>query len=210
MWGWGELEEMATQAVRRQQPSTHWDSEAGSGAATEPSSRAAPVSWKELIAALGPGLVVCLADSECGGLITASQTGARYGYSQLSLYVLLIPVLAMAQELACRLGVVAGKGLTELARERYGNTMGYLACGLCVVVSAGAIITELRGVAAVGALWGVSPGASCAAAGALLVAVVSTGSYDTVEKVSLVMGACEVMFVGTMIMAGPRPREVFG
>ena len=41
----------------------------------------------------GPGLVVMLADSDAGSLITAAQSGAAWGYKLLLLQLVLIPIL---------------------------------------------------------------------------------------------------------------------
>ena len=51
----------------------------------------------------GPGLVVMLADTDVGSLITAAQSGARWGYSLLLLQILLVPILYVVQELTVRL-----------------------------------------------------------------------------------------------------------
>ena len=42
---------------------------------------------------LGPGLMVMLADTDAGSVITAAQSGARYGYQLILTQVVLIPVL---------------------------------------------------------------------------------------------------------------------
>ena len=59
---------------------------------------------------LGPGLVVMLADTDAGSLITAAQSGAVWGYSLLLLQLILVPILYIAQELTVRLGIVTGMG----------------------------------------------------------------------------------------------------
>jgi hypothetical protein len=70
----------------------------------------------ELLKVMGPGLMVCLADTDGPCLITAAQSGAEFGYSLVACQLVLIPILYMAQELTVRLGVITGKGLTELIR----------------------------------------------------------------------------------------------
>ena len=56
-------------------------------------------------AVAGPGLVVMLADTDAGSVITAAQSGAQWGYKLLALQLLLIPIhyLVMCfRERACR------------------------------------------------------------------------------------------------------------
>ena len=59
---------------------------------------------------LGPGLMVMLADTDAGSVITASQSGARWGYRLLALQVVLVPVLYLVMELTVRLGDRDGQG----------------------------------------------------------------------------------------------------
>ena len=40
----------------------------------------------------GPGLVVMLADTDAGSIITAAQSGAEWGYRLLLLQLILIPL----------------------------------------------------------------------------------------------------------------------
>ena len=68
----------------------------------------------------GPGLVVMLADTDAGSIITASQSGAQWGYRMVLPQVLLIPILYVVQEMTVRLGIITGKGHGFLIRELFG------------------------------------------------------------------------------------------
>jgi len=57
--------------------------------------------WRRLLFVAGPGLVVMLADTDAGSVITAAQSGAQWGYSLLLLQFLLIPILYLVQERRC-------------------------------------------------------------------------------------------------------------
>ena len=72
------------------------------------SNRVGGVSLARSIAIWGPGLVVMLADTDAGNIVTAAQSGAQWGYRLLPLVLLLIPMLFMVQELTVRLGVYSG------------------------------------------------------------------------------------------------------
>ena len=80
--------------------------------------------WARFALVVGPGLVVMLADTDAGSIITAAQSGAQWGYRLLLLQLVLIPVLFMVQELTVRLGIVSGKGHGELIRDHFGRQMG--------------------------------------------------------------------------------------
>ncbi|RUP13894.1 MAG: divalent metal cation transporter, partial [Methylobacterium sp.] len=105
--------------------------------------------------AAGPGLVVMLADTDVGSLITAAQSGARWGYSLLLLQILLVPILYVVQELTVRLGTATGRGHGALIRERYGPVWAWISYGGLVVAGIGAIVTEFSGIAGIGDLFGV-------------------------------------------------------
>src|SRR5271157_5611367 len=89
--------------------------------------------WARFALVLGPGLVVMLADTDAGSIITAAQSGAQWGYRLLLLQLILIPILFVVQELTVRLGIVSGKGHGELIRERYGSGWAWLSVGTLVL-----------------------------------------------------------------------------
>ena len=70
--------------------------------------------WARFVAVAGPGMVVMLADTDAGSVITAAQSGAQWGYKLLLLQLILAPILFVVQELTVRLGVVSGKGHGDL------------------------------------------------------------------------------------------------
>ena len=71
---------------------------------------ARPRSLLVVVASIGPGILVMLADTDAGNVVTAAQSGAQWGYRLLPLLLGLIPVLYMVQELAVRLGIFTGLG----------------------------------------------------------------------------------------------------
>lgn len=81
-------------------------------------SAAAPIPFnlRRFLVVAGPGLVVMLADTDAGSVITAAQSGAQWRYNLLLLQFILIPILYIVQELTVRLGVATGKGHAAPAR----------------------------------------------------------------------------------------------
>jgi Mn2+/Fe2+ NRAMP family transporter len=65
-------------------------------------------------AVFGPGLVVMLADTDVGSIITAGQSGVQYRYRLLLLQLVLAPILYVVQELTVRLGIFSGRGHGDL------------------------------------------------------------------------------------------------
>lgn len=151
----------------------------------------------------GPGLIVMLADTDAGCLITAAQSGAQWGYTMILPQILLIPILYMAQEMTVRLGIVTHKGHGELIRENFGTGWAWLSAGTLAVSAIGALLTEFIGVAGVGELFGISKWITVPIATILLVGIAFIGSYRRVEKIGVIIGSAELAFIIAIIMIHP-------
>jgi len=164
--------------------------------------------WKVFLAVLGPGLVVMLADTDVGSIVTAGQSGVRWGYKLLLLQVVLMPVVYVVQELTVRLGIFTGKGHCELIRERFGPAWAWVSVTGLGVAAAGALLTEFSGVAGVGDLLGVPRIISLTLAAGFLLVLVWTGSYRRVERIALGVGLCELAFLWIAYKAHPHAAEL--
>jgi Mn2+/Fe2+ NRAMP family transporter len=158
--------------------------------------------------ALGPGLMVMLADTDAGSIITAGQSGASWGYRLLLVELLLIPVLYIVMELTVRIGVTTGKGHAQLIREQFGSRWATLSVGALLVSVCGALVTEFAGIAGVGRLYGLPAGATVPAAALFLIVVVWTGSYRRIELIGIGLGLFELAFVVAAILARPSPHAL--
>ena len=155
------------------------------------------------LAVFGPGLVVMLADTDVGSVITAGQSGVQWGYRLLLLQVVLIPILYMVQELTVRLGVFTGRGHGELIRDTFGPFWGWVSAASLGVATVGALLTEFSGVAGVGELYGLPRAATLPIAAFALLAVVITGSYRRVERAAIAVGLFELAFFLVAFAAHP-------
>lgn len=152
----------------------------------------------------GPGILVTLADTDVGNIVTAAQSGAQWGYRLLGLVLVLIPLLYMLQELTVRLGIFTGLGLGELIRQRYGKFWSWCSVVGLAIATFGSLITEFTGVAAVGDLYGVSRTVALSMAATALFAVVLSGSYRRIEKIALIFGMFELSFFVVAWLAHPN------
>jgi len=160
------------------------------------------------MAVIGPGLLVMLADTDAGSIITAAQSGAQWGYKLLALQLILIPILFMVQELTLRLGLVTGRGHGELIRERFGKGWAWLSVSTLMLACLGAIVTQLSGMAGVAALFGVPAWAIMVAVVGLILLMVWTGSYRSIERIAVVFGLFELAFILVAWRAGPQVSEI--
>ena len=148
-----------------------------------------------MLAVAGPGLVVMLADTDAGSVVTAAQSGAQWGYRLLFLQVVLIPILFIVQELTVRLGIVTGQGHGLGIKTHFGPVWAWISVSTLLVACAGALVTELSGIASVGALVGVPVWLSMAMVVSGLVTTTFLGSYATVERIALAIGLFELVFL---------------
>ena len=168
----------------------------------------AAARMRTFFAVLGPGLVVMLADTDVGSIVTAGQSGVAWGYRLLLLQIILMPILYLVQELTVRLGVFTGKGHGELIREVFGARWAWVSVAGLGIASLGALLTEFSGVAAVSELFGAPRAASLALAVLFLLAVVFTGSYRHVERIAIALGLFECAFFWVAYAAEPQASEL--
>lgn len=161
--------------------------------------------WSRLgfLAAWGPGLVVMLADTDAGSLVTAAQSGAQWGYRMILPQMILMPILYVVQEMTVRLGVVTGRGHGALIREKFGRRWALLSASTLFVSAIGALITEFAGIAGVGQLFGISRWVTIPLATAFLLGLALTGSYGRVERIGIAVGLAELAFIPAMLMSHP-------
>lgn len=157
---------------------------------------------------LGPGLIVMLADTDAGSIITAAQSGAVWGYKLLALQFILMPILFIAQELTVRLGVTTGKGHGELIMQRFGKFWAWVSVSTLLVTCVGAMISEFSGLVGVGLLFGVPQSAVVILAIVLLSVLAWTGSYHSVERIAIAIGLFELVFFVVAWLAHPSLSEI--
>ncbi len=160
------------------------------------------------LAVWGPGVLVMLADTDAGNVVTAAQSGALWGYRLLGPLLLLIPMLYLVQELTVRLGVHTGRGHAELIRLRYGLGWALVAVAGLAVAAIGSLVTEMTGVAGIGELFGVSRSLTLPLAAAAILAIVGSGSYRRVERAAIVIGLFELAFFAVAWSARPSLAQI--
>jgi Mn2+/Fe2+ NRAMP family transporter len=160
------------------------------------------------LAVLGPGIVVMLADTEVGSIITASQSGVAWGYRLLLLQFILIPILYVVQELTVRLGIFTGKGHGELIRDTFGKGWAWLSAAGLAVATIGALLSEFSGVAGVGELYGIPRAVTLTLSVVFLLVVAFTGSYRRVERVAIGLGLFELVFFVIAFVSRPDAGQI--
>lgn len=156
-----------------------------------------------LLAVLGPGLLAGLSDDDPAGITTYSLLGADYGYRLLWVLGASTVALVLFQEVSARMGIVAGRGLAGLIRERYGLRVGLGAVLLLLVANLGTTAAEFAGIAASMNIAGVAKYVSVPIAAVLVSGLVLRGSFRRVQQVLLAMGSLLGAYVVSGFLAGP-------
>ncbi len=147
---------------------------------------------------LGPGIITSNVDNDAGGITTYSLAGANYGLSLLWSLIPITFVLVIVQEMGARMGVVSGKGLSDLIREKFGVKITFYLMILLTLTNLGNTIAEFAGIAASLEIFGVSKYLAVPLSILFLMWLAVKGTYRSVEKVFLT--AC--VFYVAYIVAG--------
>ncbi len=157
-----------------------------------------------ILSILGPGFITANVDNDAGGIYTYAYAGARFGYSLLWTIVPVAIALTFAQEIAARMGVVTGKGLSALIREEYGLRTAFFLMTALVVCNLGDVVSEFAGVASSMQLFGVSKYLSVPLALVGVWVLVVFGSYRRIEKIFVFLSFLYIAYIITAVLANPN------
>jgi NRAMP (natural resistance-associated macrophage protein)-like metal ion transporter len=156
------------------------------------------------LAVLGPGFITANVDNDSGGILTYSQAGAQFGYSLLWTMIPITLALIVVQEMCARMGVVTGKGLSDLIREEFGLRMTFVIMILLVVVNFGNVVAEFSGIAGSMQLFHVTKYISVPVCAFLVWFLVVKGDYKSVEKIFLVASVFYIAYIVAGVLSGPN------
>jgi NRAMP (natural resistance-associated macrophage protein)-like metal ion transporter len=151
---------------------------------------------------VGPGLITGAADDDPSGIGTYSQVGAAFGFGLLWTCLISLPLAAAVQETAARLGLVCGKGLATLIRERFPKPVLYMALALVVGANSFNIGADLRSMgAAMRLIVPVPPVVSIAAMTLVLLVLEIFVSYATYSKILRFLCLSLLAYIGVLFVA---------
>jgi len=162
--------------------------------------------WKTLavfFALFGPGIITSNVDNDAGGITTYSLAGSEYGLSLLWTLIPITLALIVIQEMCARMGVVSGKGLSDLIRERFGARATFYLMIALFLTNLGNTISEFAGVAASLEIFGVSKYLSVPLSAFFVWWLVVKGSYKSVEKAFLVACLFYISYIVSGFMVKP-------
>jgi Mn2+/Fe2+ NRAMP family transporter len=167
--------------------------------------------WKTLavfFALFGPGIITSNVDNDAGGITTYSLAGSEFGLSLLWTLIPITLALIVIQEMCARMGVVSGKGLSDLIRERFGARATFYLMIALFLTNLGNSVSNFAGVAASMEIFGVSKYLSVPLSAFFVWWLVVKGSYKSVEKAFLVACLFYISYIVSGFMVNPDWGEI--
>jgi manganese transport protein len=169
-------------------------------------------AWKRMLRFAGPGLLVSVGYMDPGNWATDIEAGSRYGMSLLFVVVLSSLAAIVLQTLSLRLGLVTGRDLAQMSRDRYGPRtvkaqwvlaeIAIIACDVAEVLGCALAFKLLLGVP----LWA---GVLLTALDTVIVLGLKGKGFRQLEAIILgLVGTIGVCFLAQMILIKPDAGEV--
>jgi len=163
--------------------------------------------WKGFLlflSVMGPGIITANIDNDASGITTYSVAGARFGYSLLWTLIPTTVALVVIQEMIARMGVITGKGLSDLIRENYGVKAAFFMMLGLLVANFGNTVANMAGWAASMEVLGLSKYVMVPVGAVSIWILVTKGSYRFVEKILLFACLLYFGYVISGLMAKPE------
>ena len=160
------------------------------------------------LAILGPGIITGSVDNDAGGITVYSVAGATYGYGLIWTLIPSFVVLLVIQEMNARMGIVTGKGLSDLIRENAGLKLTFFIFIGLLLSNIGNTTTEFAGVAGSMEIFGVSKYISVPLVAIMVWFLVVKGTYKIAERIFLIFSVSLLTYVVSALMSRPHWAEI--
>lgn len=156
------------------------------------------------LSVMGPGIITANVDNDAGGITTYSLAGSQFGYNLLWTFIPMIIALAVIQEMGVRMGIVSGKGLADLIREKVGIKFTFLMMVALLLANFGNVLAEFSGIAVSAGIFGVPRFVALPVAALFVWLLVVKGNYKSVEKVFLLASSLYLSYIVAGYLAEPN------
>ena len=157
---------------------------------------------------VGPGIITANVDNDAGGIATFSLSGAHFGYSMLWALIPITISLIVVQEMCSRMGVITGKGLSDLIRENFGVRVTFFIMIGLVFANIATTISEFAGIAAASEIFGISKYIAVPICVLIIIFIIIKFDYKKVEKFFFFLVFFYLAYVASGIMSNPDWGEV--
>ncbi|EQB63660.1 MAG: Nramp family metal ion transport protein [candidate division Zixibacteria bacterium RBG-1] len=169
--------------------------------------------WKKILiflSIMGPGIITSNVDNDAGGITTYSLAGAQFGYAFLWTLIPITLALIVVQDMSARMGVVTGKGLSDLIRERFGVKTTFYVLLALFLANLGNIIANFAGIASALEILNIKRQIVVPLAAIFIWLLAVKGNYRSIEKVFLGASAFYITYIITGFMVEPEWGQVEG
>lgn len=160
------------------------------------------------LSVLGPGLITALVDNDSAGIFTYSLAGANYGYNLIWTFIPMIFSLIVAQEMGVRMGIISGKGLASLIREKVGVKLTMLIMIGLLAANFGTTLAEFSGIVVSSQVFGIPELITVPLSAILIWLLVIKGNYKNVEKIFIGLSFIYISYIIAGLMAHPDWNQV--
>ncbi|WP_246725465.1 Nramp family divalent metal transporter [Beijerinckia sp. L45] len=104
-----------------------------------------PGGWRRGLLFAGPAVIASIAYMDPGNFATNIQAGSKYGYALLWVVLMANAIAMLFQSLSAKLGIVTGRNLAELCRERWPRPVVIVMWGISEVAAMATDLAEFLG-----------------------------------------------------------------
>ena len=152
---------------------------------------------------MGPGIITSNVANDASGITTYSLAGSEFGLKLIWSLVPIMIALIVIQEMSARMGVVTGKGLSDLIREKFGAKITFYLIIAMFFTNMGNVIAQFAGLAAGMEIFGANKLISVPISAFLMWWMVVKGTYKSLEKVFLAACVFYLSYIVTGIIVKP-------
>lgn len=160
------------------------------------------------LSVVGPGIITGTADNDAGGITTYSVVGAQFGYKMLWILIVITLMLYVTQEMGARLGVVTGKGLGDLIREKLGIRLAFYLICLVFIVNFTNVLADIAGVASVADIYHIPRLLFVPVFSIFLYILIERGNFNLIQNVFLTSCLLFFSYIINGFIAKPDVHEM--
>ncbi len=170
---------------------------------------------RSLVVLLGPAFVAAIAYVDPGNVASNISAGAQYGYLLVWVVVMANVMAALVQYLSAKLGVVTGRSLPQIVRERAGRPVRLAYWGQAELTAMATDLAEVVGGAiALNLLFGLPlllGGVITGVVSMALLAVQNRRGQQPFERVIIgLLAVIAIGFLAGVVISPPSPSGVAG
>jgi len=156
-----------------------------------------------ILVVIGPGIISGSVDNDAGGITTYSLAGAQFGFKLLWILFLTTFCLDITQAVGARMGLITGKGLGALIREKYALKWATFVMVVLLVANIGVVASEFAGIASALSIFHISKYISVPVSAALVYFFVVKGNFKKLERLFLITSAFYFVYIISAVFAHP-------